>query len=835
MGHLRVYTISDVLARCRRMQGYNVLHPIGWDAFGLPAENAAIERGVDPAEWTKRNIGKMKEQLCAMGVSFDWSREFMTCDPNFYKHTQRMFLHLHECGLAYQAESFVNYDPIDRTVLANEQVDAAGFSWRSGAKVEKIKLKQWFFKITAFKEELLRDLNVLAKDNGWPERVLSMQRNWLGKSEGARIKFRVSIPGVNYEADCTIEAFTTRPDTLFGVQYLAVSSTHPIAASLAKQLPDLNTFIDAIPSLPADSKAGFLLSGAFAANPLSYLDGSPEAVKAPLPIYVAPYVLGDYGEGAVMGVPGHDARDQAFWRQNCGEEEIRIVVEPSRVSTAGQQHSSISHPVDEVFVHHGVLTARCGDLTGVSSLEASQKIVSKLAQAGEYAVHAESWRLRDWLISRQRYWGTPIPMVHCQQCGAVPVPAEELPVELPKLDGEWFQGKGGNPLESAEDWMNTTCPTCGEGAKRDTDTMDTFVDSSWYFMRFADAHNVTAPFGPSAAEAFLPVDIYVGGVEHAILHLLYARFLSKFIATTTLWPSGGGPRNNGEPFQKLISQGMVHGKTYSDPDTGRFLKPEEVDLTDSAKPRIAKTGEPPTISWEKMSKSKHNGVDPTICIQKYSADATRAHILFQAPVTEVLEWDESRIIGIQRWFSRIWRLVAAAQPPPTIPPTPLCTLTPAESHLWALTHRTISSATIALTSSFSLNTLISSLMHLTNELSAAPPSATNPALLYHATSALLRMLAPVAPAVAEECWERLHAETGGKGKGGVGSVLDEAFPVADAALERGQRGGTQTCVVQEDGRFRVDRSMARIFIFGDLKYKTKIANGMFKKDEILKD
>ncbi|KAA6413901.1 MAG: leucyl-tRNA synthetase [Lasallia pustulata] len=296
-GHLRVYTISDVLARCRRMQGYNVLHPIGWDAFGLPAENAAIERGVDPAEWTKRNIGKMKEQLCVMGVSFDWSREFMTCDRNFYKHTQRMFLLLHECGLAYQAESLVHYDPVDRKVLANEQVDAAGFSWPSGAKVEKIKLKQWFLKITAFKEELLRDLNVLA--------------------------------------DCTIEAFTIRPDTLFGVQYLGVSSTHPIAASLAKRLPDLNTFIDAIPSLPAHSKAGFLPPGAFAANPLSYLDGSPEAVKAPLPIYVAPYVLGDYGEGAVMGVPGHDARDQAFWSQNCGEKEIRIVVEPSRVSTAG--------------------------------------------------------------------------------------------------------------------------------------------------------------------------------------------------------------------------------------------------------------------------------------------------------------------------------------------------------------------------------------------------------------------------------------------------------------------------------------------------------------------
>ena len=683
--------------------------------------------------------------------------------------------------------------------------------------MEKIKLKQWFLEITDFKEELLRDLNVLTKDSRWPERVLSMQRNWLGKSEGVRIRFPVSMPGVNDQANFTIEAFTTRPDTLFGVQYLAVSSTHPIAASLAKKLPDLNAFIKAIPSLPADSKAGFYLPGVFATSPLKYVDGSPEAVKAPLPIYVAPYVLGDYGEGAVMGVPGHDVRDHAFWRQNRGDEGIRFVIEPSKAATTGQQHASVSRPVDEVFVHHGVLTARCGDLTGLSSLEASQKIVSMLAEAGEYAVHAESWRLRDWLISRQRYWGTPIPMVHCQHCGAVPVPAEQLPVELPKLDGDWFRGKGGNPLESAEEWVNTACPKCGGGAKRDTDTMDTFVDSSWYFMRFPDPHNVTAPFVPSAAEAFLPVDIYVGGVEHAILHLLYARFLSKFIATTPFWPSGGGPKNNGEPFQKLISQGMVHGKTYSDPETGRFLKPEEVDLQDCTKPRVVKTGEPPNVSWEKMSKSKHNGVDPTVCIKKYGADATRAHILFQAPVTEVLEWDEERIVGIQRWFGRIWRLVKAAQqalpnantsqetstgepPPPSLPALP--TLTDAEAHIWAETQRTISSVTTSLTTTLTLNTLISDLMSLTNTLSSAS-SSTNPALLYHATSALLRMLAPVTPAVAEECWERLHTprdpETDSQRR--IRSVLTESFPITDGSLDVQQRR-RQACAVQENGKFR---------------------------------
>lgn len=666
--------------------------------------------------------------------------------------------------------------------------------------MEKIKLKQWFLKITEFKEELLRDLNVLAKDNRWPERVLSMQRNWLGKSEGARIRFPVSMPDVNDQVNFNIEAFTTRPDTLFGVQYLAVSSTHPIAASLAKKLPDLNAFIDVIPSLPADSKAGFLLPGVFATNPLSSLRDSTEEVKAPLPIYVAPYVLGDYGQGAVMGVPGHDARDHAFWRTNRGDEDIHIVVEPSKVATAGQQDAAVSRPVDEVFVHYGVLTARCGDLVGISSSQASQKIVSMLAQVGDHAVHAESWRLRDWLISRQRYWGTPIPMVHCQQCGAVPLPAEELPVELPKLHGDWFRGKGGNPLETAEEWVNAACPQCGGVAKRDTDTMDTFVDSSWYFMRFPDPHNVTAPFAPSAAEASLPVDIYVGGVEHAILHLLYARFLSRFIATTPLWPSGGGPDNNGEPFQKLISQGMVHGKTYSDPNTGRFLKPAEVDMQDNAHPKIVTTGERPNVSWDKMSKSKHNGVDPTICIKKYGADATRAHILFQAPVTEVLEWDESRIVGIQRWFGRIWRLVHAAAPALPRPDRPPATSIAAEVHLWAETQRTISSVTTSLTTTFTLNTIISDLMNLTNTLSAASPS-TSPALLHAATSALLRLLAPVAPAVAEECWERLHSP-GDPDTHSTRSILTEPFPLTDGSLETLQRR-RQPCAVQEDGKFRL--------------------------------
>ena len=692
--------------------------------------------------------------------------------------------------------------------------------------MEKIRLRQWFLKITDFKEALLRDLDILAKDHRWPERVLSMQRNWLGKSEGARIRFPVSTQGLDDQTNVIIEAFTTRPDTLFGVQYLAVSSTHPIAASMAEKLPDLKAFIDATPSLPADSKAGFLLPGIFATNPLSLLNASPQLVKEPLPIYVAPYVLGDYGEGAVMGVPGHDIRDHAFWRQNQVDKETRVVIERSTVATTSKQDVSVSRPVDEVFVHHGVLTSRCGNLAGIPSLEASQKIVSMLAQAGEYAEHADSWRLRDWLISRQRYWGTPIPIVHCQQCGAVPVPVEELPVELPKLEGDWFRRKGGNPLESAEVWVNTTCPKCGEDAKRDTDTMDTFVDSSWYFMRFPDPLNAVTPFAPSAAKAFLPVDVYVGGVEHAILHLLYARFLSKFIAATPLWPSSGCSDNNGEPFQKLISQGMVHGRTYSDPDTGRFFRPEEVDLQDPAKPKIAKTGEPPNVSWEKMSKSKHNGVDPTVCIKRYGADATRGHILFQAPVTEVLQWDEERIVGIQRWFGRIWRLINASQRPlpssnlsekpstsdPSPPPLPpISSFTEADAHIWAETQRTICSVTSSLTTAFTLNTVISDLMNLTNTLSSAPTSI-DPAVLYNATSALLRMLAPVAPAVAEECWECLHfsfpPETASaiqnpeiNSQNRLRSILTEHFPIIDGSLDVLQ-SRRQPCAVQENGKLR---------------------------------
>ncbi|KAI9831984.1 MAG: Leucyl-tRNA synthetase, mitochondrial [Phylliscum demangeonii] len=793
LGHLRVYTVSDVIARFKHMQGHEVIHPIGWDAFGLPAENAAIERGLDPRSWTLDNIARMKEQVVGMGGRWDWDREFMTCDPSFYRHTQRLFLLLYERGLAYQAESLVNYDPVDKTVLANEQVDADGRSWRSGAKVQKRQLKQWFFRITAFQEALLNDLEILSKENLWPERVISMQKNWLGKSSGARTH---------------VDVFTTRPDTMVGVQYLALSTTHPLSQELAESSPELRRFLDAAVGLPPDSKAAFLLPGIHAINPLSTVDGMPVLLRDPLPIYVAPYVVGNYAEGTVMGVPGHDVRDHGFWKQNGGPIGIRYVIEePSSADGFARPNSS----PEDLYTRKGALTFSCGALAGQTSDDASEYIIRTLQEKGDLAQPAERWRLRDWLISRQRYWGTPIPIIHCSQCGAVPVPVEQLPVELPPLTGDQWRGVKGNPLEHVHGWVSTSCPICKKAAKRDTDTMDTFVDSSWYFLRFADPHNRTLPFSEPSVDAAMPVDIYVGGVEHAILHLLYARFISKFLATTSLWPSGGGDANRGEPFRRLITQGMVHGKTYSDPVTGRFLHPSEVDLTDPTRPVVFATSELAKLTFEKMSKSKHNGVDPRDCIDKYGADATRAHILFQAPVTEILNWDEDPIVGIHRWLNRVWRVVLQthdlslpiADALPSISnPAPLA-LDGTDGSFWSDVQSILKDISTSLGRTYTLNTAVSSLIKLTNLLSAASsPSAISPQLYHGATCALIKAMAPVTPAFAEECWEILRSARPDHGKPIHGSVFDEAWPHVDTDIGLAHTVRRQACAVQVNGKLR---------------------------------
>ncbi|KAI5854889.1 leucine-tRNA ligase [Tricharina praecox] len=730
MGHLRVYTISDVLSRFRRMQGYEVIHPMGWDAFGLPAENAAIERGVDAKDWTAMNIEAMKEQFENMGVAFDWEREVTTCSPDYYAHTQRLFLHLLKHNLAYRASSAVNWDPVDETVLANEQVSPSGHSWRSGALVEKKELEQWFFRITAFKEQLLEDLESL-KDT-WPERVRTMQKNWIGKSVGSKVRFPVGS-----ESDM-VEVFTTRLDTLLGVQYLALSMSHPLVRRLAETNGDLRRFIDDSKTRRSEedvkSKRGFRLDSVMATNPLD--------PGARLPIFVADYVLDGYGEGAVMGVPGHDIRDHAFWRENCPGEEIRTVVKPS----------SLKETDNEIFTDRGVLT--CGEYKGLTSAEAHQAFLEKLGS--EWAEETTQWRLRDWLVSRQRYWGTPIPIIHCSSCGTIPVPEKDLPVILP--EGISIRGRGGSPLAKAEEWVNVACPSCGEPAKRDTDTMDTFIDSSWYWARYIDPKNPNQLFDAEKADKLLPVDLYVGGVEHAILHLLYSRFIAKFLAGPAgLWPN---PSNTtAEPFKKLVTQGMVHGLTYTDPITGRFLKPDELTYETPSQPKITATGATPNKSYEKMSKSKYNGVDPLTCIATHGADATRAHVLFAAPVADVLNWDEDKIIGVRRFLLRVLKRADTCTFVDAPTPTQLPEITtPQERKLWKVLNNAVHSVTEAFSDTLAMNTTISDLMKLENTIEAESKNCSA-AVVYAATQIMLRLLGPITPAVAEEAWEMLHRGT----------------------------------------------------------------------------
>ncbi|KAJ9139255.1 Leucyl-tRNA synthetase [Coniochaeta hoffmannii] len=803
MGHLRVYTIADVMARFRTLQGNHVLLPMGWDAFGLPAENAAIERGINPAVWTRGNIERMKEQLGAMNGSWDWGNEIATCDPEFYKHTQKIFLMLHERGLAYQAEAEVNYDPVDKTVLANEQVDANGCSWRSGAKVEKRRLKQWFLRISEFREELLAGLDKLSEGDAWPERVLAMQKNWLGKSTGALIQF--PLLAFQHDVGAHVEVYTTRPDTLFGVQYLALASTHPIVAKLAARDPELQAFLDTIPGLPPDSKVGYILPHIRAINPLAYHDSTPDETKQSIPVYVAPYVLGDYGEGAVMGVPGHDVRDHAFWKEHHYDEPVRVVLSAS-------DDESTTAMLNEPYVDHGIMTAHSGPYKGKSSTEASKMMVAMLENAG-LAKAIEKWRLRDWLISRQRYWGAPIPIVHCESCGAVPVPDEQLPVRLPEVDDHWAEGKAGNPLESHDEWVNTSCPKCGGAAKRDTDTMDTFVDSSWYYMRFIDAHNENQPFSADKVKQFLPVDLYIGGIEHAILHLLYARFIYKFLMKSPL-VSGDKQEGLHEPFRRLITQGMVQGKTYTSPTNGRFLKPEEVDASDSSNPVIIATGERPNVSFEKMSKSKYNGVDPTDFIARHGADATRAHMIFQAAVGDTLNWDEDKISGVTRWLHRIHDLVikvGKAASDTTAESSAKEHLQKciaqrsqlssedaaeldADAAVWREVQKTIDSVTASYEKVYALNTVVSDLMILTNTIHSNLGRAST-VVLRDALSALIRMAAPITPAFSEECWALLHPSSE--------SVFGEAsFPVTDGTLGILQPR-KQNCAVQVNGKMKL--------------------------------
>ncbi len=733
MGHVRVYTIVDVIARVRRMQGYRVLNPMGWDAFGLPAENAAIERGIPPANWTYQNIAQMRQQLDQLGISFDWEREVTTCAPDYYKWTQWIFLQFFKAGLAYQKEATVNWDPIDQTVLANEQVDSEGHSWRSGAKVERKQLRQWFLKITDYAEQLLNDLDKLT---GWPEKVRLMQANWIGKSTGAQVIFKT-------ESDDELIVFTTRPDTLWGATFMVLSPEHPLVEKLTtpRQAKAIKAYQEEAAAkseidrtAEGREKTG-VWTGSYAINPVN---------DEKIPIWIADYVLMDYGTGAIMAVPAHDQRDFEFAR--TFQLPIKVVVQP-KDQTLDATRMTEAYPGEGVMVNSGPLDRVPAGKEKGQSVEAAIAWLEKNGKGKGTA----NYRLRDWLISRQRYWGAPIPIVHCPNCGAVPVPDEDLPVRLP--EEVVFSGRGPSPLAKLDSWINVPCPTCGTPAKRETDTMDTFICSSWYFLRYPDAKNEQQAFDPKKTNDWMPVDQYVGGIEHAILHLLYSRFFTKVLRDR-------GLLNFDEPFERLLTQGMVQGKTYKNPRTGKYVVP--MKITDINNPVDPETGDALEVVYEKMSKSKYNGVAPGDVVSKYGADTARMFILFKAPPEKDLEWDEADVEGQFRFLNRVWRLVTdfVGAAPDQLgatqsrqKKTPSAELTKDEKNLRRAIHTAIKAVTEDLESDYQFNTAVSELMKLSNALTDAP--CKDSPVYAEGINALLILLAPFAPHIAEELWHSL--------------------------------------------------------------------------------
>ena len=738
VGHTRNYTITDVIARLKRMQGYRVLQPLGWDAFGLPAENAAIDRGVHPAQWTHQNIAQMKEQLRPLGLSIDWSREVTTCSPDYYKWTQWIFLQFFKAGLAYQKEAAVNWDPVDQTVLANEQVDSEGRGFRSGAKVERKLLRQWFFKITDYAEELLQDLDQLA---GWPDRVKTMQANWIGKSVGAYLEFPV------VGLDEKVGVFTTRPDTSYGVTYLVLAPEHPLTAKVTTddRKAAVEAFVQSVAQeseldrTAEDKPKRGIPTGGKAINPFT---------GAEIPIWIADYVLVEYGTGAVMGVPAHDSRDFQFAQEN--QLPIQVVIVPEQDAAA--------EPLAAAYTEPGFMV-NSGSFDGKTSKEGKQAVIDYAAKQGWGKARVQ-YRLRDWLISRQRYWGAPIPIVHCPQCGLVPVPDEDLPVELPQ-DVE-FSGRGLSPLAQLERWVNVDCPSCGTAAKRETDTMDTFVDSSWYFLRYPDAKNEQQVFDPEKTNDWMPVDQYVGGIEHAILHLLYSRFFTKVLRDRNLL-------NFDEPFQRLLTQGMVQNAAYKNPNTGKYIPLDQVDPKD---PKDPETGESLDVLYEKMSKSKYNGIAPEAAIAKYGADTMRLFTLFKAPPEKDLEWDDADVEGQFRFLNRVWRLVMAFHDRPSDKAKGNAkgkVNSKAEKDLRRDVHTAIKEISEDLEGDYQFNTAVSELMKLSNALNSA--SCLGSPVYAEGIETLLLLMAPFAPHIAEELWHVIGRED---------SVHIQSWPQADA-------------------------------------------------------
>jgi leucyl-tRNA synthetase len=758
VGHVRNYIIGDVVARTKRMRGYNVLHPFGWDAFGLPAENAAIKGGIHPEVSTRSNIAHMKGQLQRLGISYAWERELATCDPEYYKWNQWLFIRMFERGLAYRRRSSVNWCPSCNTVLANEQVVDGG-CWRCGTPVEVRELEQWFFRITAYADELLDQTVTLTH---WPDKVLTMQRNWIGRSEGARVKFPLVdwIPDPGSPIPEFIEVFTTRIDTIYGATFVLLAPEHPLVGTLAERSQDPASFRRQVQAFRAQDRAARISgdiekqgfdTGFRVINPFT---------NQPVPVWIANFVLGEYGTGAVMAVPAHDERDFDFARKfNL---PIRVVVTPDGRPV---RESELS----EATVAYGTLVDS-GPYSGLPSADAQRRMIDDARERGIGEATIQ-YRLKDWGISRQRYWGTPIPMIYCERDGIVPVPDDQLPVVLPKV--AQFTGRGDSPLAQVPEFVNVTCPKCGEPARRETDTMDTFVDSSWYFYRFADPHNDQMPFDPAKVKYWLPVDFYSGGVEHAILHLIYSRFFARVFRDL-------GLVDHSEPFTQLLTQGMV--------------------LKDGAV----------------MSKSKGNVVDPDTMLQKYGADALRLYVMFVAPPEKEVEWTDAGLEGSFRFLARVWRLVdhwSETVGGEGIGSADECdSLNAAERALRRKTHDTIRRVTIDIEERQQLNTAVSAIMELVNELySFSEQTVTgSPArradeddgragaverteaicVVREALETLVRILSPFAPHMAEEMWEKLgHANT----------LASATWPAYDAGVAKAEE---VVVPVQVNGRVR---------------------------------
>jgi len=748
IGHVRNYTMGDVLARYKRMTGHEVLHPMGWDAFGMPAENAAMEKGVHPGGWTRDNIANMKAQLRRIGFALDWSREVATCDPAYYGHEQALFIDLYEAGLVYRKESEVNWDPVDMTVLANEQV-IDGKGWRSGAEVEKRKLNQWFLKITDFAEDLLEGLGKL---DDWPEKVRLMQENWIGKSRGLQFAFDLS----NGE---TLPVYTTRPDTIFGATFVAVAPDHPLAQAVAAQNCDAAKFIErckrggtTAAELETAEKLGFD-TGIGARHPFTGEN---------LPVFIANFVLMDYGTGAIMAVPGHDQRDFEFATKY--DLPIPRVVAPS-VEDAGKPFDGEAESGEGVIVNSGFLD-------GMDVESAKREVIRRIEGEGR-GEGKTVWRLRDWGVSRQRYWGTPIPFIHCPTCGVVPAPKDSLPITLPEdVD---FQTPG-NPLVRHPTWKHVDCPKCGGKAERETDTLDTFVDSSWYFLRFA-SQPADRPFDREEVAAWLPVEQYIGGIEHAILHLLYARFWTRALQRM-------GHLDFAEPFASLFTQGMVTHETYSREEGGKtvYYAPDEISREADRALSKADGGEVSIGRVIKMSKSKKNTVDPDEIIAKYGADAVRWFMLSDSPPERDLPWSEAGIEGCWRFVQRLWRLFgqherdAAGE----------------DKALLRKTHQTIAAVAEDI-ESLSFNKAVARLYELAGAIEKAEPSATRS----EAIRTILLLSSPMMPHLAEEGWAAI---------GGQGLVADAPWPAFDPALLVEDE---VTIAVQHKGKLRDTLTVAK--------------------------